>query len=102
MLRFKSRIELSFETAGVSEHPCLSSALVLYLVSKGKAEGALIEVEDHSIWSILGCLERERAGAEREVVKLGMSPFGCSWTEDVKRLTQGELSVVLLLRSSAS
>jgi hypothetical protein len=70
MLRFKSRIELSFETAGVSEHPCLSSALVLYLVSKGKVEGgALIEVEDHSIWSILGCLEREGAGAEMEAVK---------------------------------
>jgi hypothetical protein len=29
-------------------------------VPKGKVEGgALIEVEDHSIWSILGCLERE-------------------------------------------
>jgi hypothetical protein len=70
MLRFKSRIELSFETVGVSEYPCLSSALVLYLVSKGKVEGgALIEVEDHSIWSILECLEREGAGAEREVVK---------------------------------
>jgi hypothetical protein len=71
MLRFKSRIELSFKTVGVSEHhPCLSSALVLYLVSKGKVEGgALIEVEDHSIWSILGCLEREGAGAEREAVK---------------------------------
>ena len=70
MLKFKSRIELSFETVGVSEHPYLSSALALYLVSKGRVEGgALIEVEDHSIWSILGCLEREGAGAEREVVK---------------------------------
>lgn len=37
-------------------------------MSKGKVEGgALVEVEDHSIWSILRCLEREGAGAERVV-----------------------------------
>ena len=32
-------------------------------------EGLWFEVEDHSIWTRLRCLEREGAGAEREAVR---------------------------------